>query len=66
MKPIVTIVAALAVLGTAQAGEVFVTKDAQGQPIYTDRPESLPAQKMKIASKSHGHRGRAERATTPR
>ena len=31
MKPIVTIAAALLVLGTAQASEVFVTKDAQGQ-----------------------------------
>ena len=52
MKPIVTIVAALLALGTAQAAEVFVTKDAQGHPIYTDRPESLPAQKVKIASKT--------------
>ena len=52
MKPLVTIVAALLALGTAQAGEVFVTKDAQGRTVYTDRPESLPAQKVKIASKT--------------
>ena len=52
MKSIVTIVAALALLGSAHAGEVFVTKDATGQVIYTDRPESLPAQKLKITSKS--------------
>ena len=52
MKAIVTTVAALLVLGSAQAGEVFVTKDAQGRPIYTDRPDSLPAQRLKVESKS--------------
>lgn len=36
---------------TTAAAEVFVTKDAQGRPIYTDRPEQLPAQKMNVASK---------------
>ena len=52
MKPIVTIAAALLVLGTAQASEVFVTKDAQGHPVYTDRPDSLPAERLKLQSKS--------------
>lgn len=33
------------------ASEVFVTKDAQGRPVYTDRPESLPAQKVNVATK---------------
>ena len=42
--------AALATGVTAQAAEVFVTKDAQGRPIYTDRPESLPAQRVDIAT----------------
>jgi hypothetical protein len=31
---------------------VFVTRDAQGRPIYTDRPDSLPAQKVSVASQS--------------
>jgi hypothetical protein len=39
-------------LGSAQASEVFVTKDTQGRPIYTDRPDSLPAQKVHVASQS--------------
>ena len=43
-------VASLLVLATAQGSEVFVTKDAQGRPIYTDRPDSLPAQKVKVAT----------------
>ncbi len=44
--------AAFATFTTASAGEVFITKDAQGHPIYTDRPESLPAERVNVASKS--------------
>jgi len=46
--------ATLALGFTAQAGDVFVTKDAQGNPIYTDRPESLPAQKIDMATSQTG------------
>lgn len=35
---------------TAQAGDVFISKDARGNPVYTDRPESLPAQKVDIVT----------------
>lgn len=35
---------------TAPAAEVFMTRDAQGRPVYTDRPESLPAAKVNIAT----------------
>jgi len=34
----------------ARAAEVFRTTDARGQPIYTDKPETLPAEKLNIAS----------------
>ena len=51
MQKFLLLVASLLVLGSAQASEVFVTKDAQGRPIYTDRPESLPAQKVNVATK---------------
>jgi hypothetical protein len=47
----VTALAAIAFALTAQAGDVFVTKDAQGNPIFTDRPESLPAQKVGVATR---------------
>jgi hypothetical protein len=50
----VTVLATLALGFTAQAGDVFVTKDAQGNPIYTDRPESLPAQRIDIATSQTG------------
>ncbi len=52
MQRLLLLVASLVVLGSAQASEVFVTKDAQGRPIYTDRPDSLPAQKVHVASQS--------------
>ncbi len=51
MQRLLLPVAALMVLATAQASDVFVTKDAQGRPIYTDRPDSLPAQKVNVATK---------------
>lgn len=48
----VTALAAMTFSFTAHAGDVFVTKDAQGNPVFTDRPESLPAQKVNVATQS--------------
>ena len=50
MKPTVTLVAALLIAAGAQAGDVYVTKDAKGNPVYTDTPQSIPAQKVNIAN----------------
>ncbi len=50
MKTTVTLMAALLLAGGAQAGDVYVTKDAQGRPIYTDTPATIPAQKVGIAN----------------
>jgi hypothetical protein len=47
----VTAVAALLACTTASAAEVFMTRDSQGRPIYTDRPEKLPAEKLNVATK---------------
>jgi hypothetical protein len=52
MKPTVTLVAALLIAAGAQAGDVYVTKDAKGNPVYTDTPQTLPAEKVGIASSS--------------
>ena len=38
--------------GIAVGGEVYVTKDAQGNPVYTDTPQTIPAQKLGIQSSS--------------
>lgn len=51
MSRLILLIASLALLATAQAAEVFKTKDAQGNIIYTDRPESLPAQKVNVATR---------------
>ena len=48
----VTALAAMTFSFTAHAGDVFVTRDAQGNPVFTDRPESLPAQKVNVATQS--------------
>jgi Domain of unknown function (DUF4124) len=50
MQRLSVLLAALVALGSAQASEVFMTKDAEGRTVYTDRPDSLPAQKVKVAS----------------
>jgi hypothetical protein len=52
MKPTLMVAALLLALGVAEASDVFMTKDAQGRPVYTDRPESLPAERLDIKSNS--------------
>ena len=52
MKPTVTLALALLLATGAQAGDVYVTKDAQGRQIYTDTPASIPAEKVGIATTS--------------
>jgi Domain of unknown function (DUF4124) len=52
MHRLIILTASLAVLANAQAAEVFKTTDAQGNTIYTDRPDSLPAQKVNVATRS--------------
>jgi hypothetical protein len=48
MKRTLTLLTLVATLGVAQAADVFVTRDAQGRPVYTDRPEQLPAERLDI------------------
>jgi len=50
MKPIVTLLTALLLAGLAQAGDVYLTRDAQGRPVYTDTPRTLPAQRLGVHS----------------
>jgi hypothetical protein len=52
MRPIVTFLAGLLITGAAVAGDVYVTKDAKGVPVYTDRPDTLPANRVGIKSDS--------------
>jgi hypothetical protein len=48
MKQMATFLAALLLAGTAVAGDVYVTTDAKGNKVYTDTPQSIPAQKLDI------------------
>jgi hypothetical protein len=52
MKRTCTLLAALLLTGITQASEVYRTTDPKGQPVYTDRPDRLPAEKLDIASRS--------------
>ena len=61
MKPTVTLVAALLIAAGAQAGDVYVTKDAKGNTVYTDTPQTIPAQKVGVASTPEDDAEAAER-----
>ena len=50
MKRMQAIIAGLLLSGVALGGEVYVTKDAKGNPVYTDRPATLPAEKLDVQS----------------
>lgn len=52
MKRLVALAAGVVLAWTAGAGDVYVTRDAKGNPVYTDTPATLPAEKVGIRSKS--------------
>ena len=54
MKSILAFLAGWILCGAAAAGDVYVTTDAGGHRIYTDTPQAIPAQKLKIHSHSTG------------
>jgi hypothetical protein len=52
MKPTLTLLVAMLVAGGAQAAEVFKTTDSKGQPVYTDRPATLPAERLDVRTQT--------------
>jgi hypothetical protein len=50
MKLLLTIVAGALLAGTALAGDIYVLKDANGNLVYTDTPQTVPAQRVGIRS----------------
>ena len=50
MRRMHAILAGLLLSGVAVGGEVYVTRDAKGNPVYTDRPATLPAEKLGVQS----------------
>ncbi len=52
MKPALTLLMATLVAGGALASDVFKTTDSTGQPVYTDRPATLPAQRIDVRTQA--------------
>ena len=52
MKPTLTLLVAMLVAGGAQASDVFKTTDSAGRPVYTDRPATLPAQRLDVRTQT--------------
>ncbi len=52
MKPSLTLLVAMLVVGGAQASDVYKTTDPKGQPVYTDRPATLPATRVDVRTQS--------------
>ena len=52
MKPALTLLMATLVAGGVFASDVFKTTDSKGQPVYTDRPATLPAQRLDVRTQA--------------
>src|SRR4029453_429610 len=52
MKPTLTLLVAMLVAGGAHASDVFKTTDSKGQPVYTDRPATLPAERLDVRTQT--------------
>src|SRR5512135_2306373 len=52
MKSIAMLLVSVLIAGAASASDVYVTTDAQGHKIYTDTPQTVPAQKLDVHSES--------------
>ena len=50
MKAMLTVLAGLLLAAAAQGGEVYVVTDTQGNRVYTDRPQTLPAERIKMTT----------------
>ena len=52
MRPTMLLLAMALLAGPADAGDVYVSRDAKGNVIYTDTPQTIPAQKLDVRSAS--------------
>jgi hypothetical protein len=50
MRAIALLLSGILLAGAAMAGDVYVTRDDKGVPVYTDTPRTLPAEKAGIKS----------------
>lgn len=52
MRPFALLLPGILLASAAIAGDVYVTRDEKGVPVYTDTPRTLPAEKAGIKSTS--------------
>lgn len=52
MRRMQAIIAGLLLSSVALGGEVYVVKDASGNRVYTDRPDTLPAERLDVRSRT--------------
>jgi hypothetical protein len=50
MKLMLTMIVGLLLAGAARGGDVYVVTDDKGNRVYTDRPQTLPAERTGIRS----------------
>lgn len=50
MKAMLIMFAGMLLAAAAQGGDVYVVTDAQGNRVYTDRPQTLPAERIDVAT----------------
>lgn len=48
MKPLPTIIATVVLCAPAWGGDVYVVTDSSGNRVYTDRPQTLPAERITV------------------
>lgn len=64
MKQIAVVLTAFLVVGAAHAGDVYVTKDAKGNTIYTDTPQTLPAEKVTVQGQGSSQPAAAQQGSS--
>ncbi len=64
MKQIAVVLAGILLVGTAHAGDVYITKDAQGRTVYTDTPQTLPAEKVAVQSQGSSQPAAAQQSSS--
>lgn len=63
MKQIAVVLAGILLAVAAHAGDVYVTKDAKGNTIYTDTPQTLPAEKVTVQGQGNSQPATAQQGS---
>ncbi len=64
MKQVAVVLTGILLAGAAGAGDVYVTKDAQGRTVYTDTPQTLPAEKVAVQGQGSSQPAAAQQSSS--